>query len=398
MKKILILLLSVTALSTNAQQVISTTVKFNNNVTFNDSTFGNPSKVPVTTFEDTLRYTRGAGAGKILASDANGNAYWTNSSSIDTFSGTPVFPSGIKTDTVFTTGGTTGQMFTLINDTIGVFANAPFWKLTGNAGTIPGTNFIGTTDAQNLIGKTNAVERFNFSATGQANIQTSFAPGDSLYFRITDNIWGAGVKAAQVAHITNDGLNGIIVYDGALFSQSRNTTLFGFYDFDQKNAFIRSEFDSATNRSSIFLQLGNGIIRYSEGNYTDSGKVIRMPLRYIDGQQGTGKVLTSDASGNATWQGSDGDFVIDSVATTGDTTDLAANTYTAIIASGAITDLVLRFPASPSNGDVVVAKFDFAVTTLTSDGQGKTIYGFPSSTALGQHREWRYNATTGAWY
>lgn len=34
------------------------------------------------------------------------------------------------------------------------------WSLTGNAGTTPGTNFVGTTDAQDLVFKTNSFERF----------------------------------------------------------------------------------------------------------------------------------------------------------------------------------------------------------------------------------------------
>lgn len=82
-----------------------------------------------------LQIVPNAGEGKVLTSDANGFAYWTNSSSVDTFSGTPVFPSGIITDTVFTTGGATGQVLILVNDTTGVFANAPFvdtiYRLTG---------------------------------------------------------------------------------------------------------------------------------------------------------------------------------------------------------------------------------------------------------------------------
>ncbi len=41
------------------------------------------------------------------------------------------------------------------------------WTLTGNAGTIPGTNFLGTTDNQHFLIKTNNAERIRFESDGQ---------------------------------------------------------------------------------------------------------------------------------------------------------------------------------------------------------------------------------------
>ncbi len=41
------------------------------------------------------------------------------------------------------------------------------WNLTGNAGTNPATNYIGTTDAQPLVLRTGALERIRVSGTGQ---------------------------------------------------------------------------------------------------------------------------------------------------------------------------------------------------------------------------------------
>ena len=42
------------------------------------------------------------------------------------------------------------------------------WSLTGNAGTTPGTNFIGTTDAKDLRFKTNGTDRLNIlNSNGQ---------------------------------------------------------------------------------------------------------------------------------------------------------------------------------------------------------------------------------------
>ena len=47
------------------------------------------------------------------------------------------------------------------------------WSLTGNAGTNPATNFIGTTDAQDWVVKSNNLERMRVLANGNVGIGTS---------------------------------------------------------------------------------------------------------------------------------------------------------------------------------------------------------------------------------
>lgn len=44
--------------------------------------------------------------------------------------------------------------------------SATSWSYTGNSGTIPGTNFLGTTEAQNLVFKTSNTERFRVMSGG----------------------------------------------------------------------------------------------------------------------------------------------------------------------------------------------------------------------------------------
>jgi hypothetical protein len=41
------------------------------------------------------------------------------------------------------------------------------WNLSGNSGTIPGTNFIGTTDNKDLVFKTNGSEKMRITAAGK---------------------------------------------------------------------------------------------------------------------------------------------------------------------------------------------------------------------------------------
>ncbi len=52
------------------------------------------------------------------------------------------------------------------------------WTLTGNAGTIPGTNFLGTTDNQHFLVYTNNAERIRFESDGQVIIGGT-APNNS---------------------------------------------------------------------------------------------------------------------------------------------------------------------------------------------------------------------------
>jgi hypothetical protein len=55
------------------------------------------------------------------------------------------------------------------------------WLLTGNAGTNPATNFLGTTDAQNLIFRTNNVQRIITTSAGQVAVNLATpVPGDLL--------------------------------------------------------------------------------------------------------------------------------------------------------------------------------------------------------------------------
>ena len=73
-----------------------------------------------------------------------------------------------------TTVNTSGNTFTISST-----GGAAGWNLTGNAATSPDTNFIGTTDAQDFLIKTSAVERARITSLGNFGIGT-LAPNERL--------------------------------------------------------------------------------------------------------------------------------------------------------------------------------------------------------------------------
>lgn len=54
------------------------------------------------------------------------------------------------------------------------------WSLTGNSGTNPGVNFIGTTDSKDLVLKTNNAERIRIANSGSVGIGGAPASNVSL--------------------------------------------------------------------------------------------------------------------------------------------------------------------------------------------------------------------------
>jgi len=59
-------------------------------------------------------------------------------------------------------------------------SSAGDWSLTGNAGTTPGTNYVGTTDAQDLVLKTNNTSRVNITSAGVTTIGDIIDGGNGI--------------------------------------------------------------------------------------------------------------------------------------------------------------------------------------------------------------------------
>jgi len=211
-----------------------------------DNEMGINGKI-ITIFADTTKIKNALilengtqGAGKVLTSDANGLASWTDGNASNV------------------------------------------WSLNGNAGTNPATNFIGTTDAVNFNIKANSAKQIEFSGDS-ANFYTRiyFANGNTAFYELSDSTQNGDIVAIGDAEASSSG-NRIEIKPNA-------TTL-----FDRFNLYT----------DSIIVINQAGINNYPfQFDVIDSVQSIYGHIKIVDGTQGAGKVLTSDSNGLASWQG-----------------------------------------------------------------------------------------------
>lgn len=82
------------------------------------------------------------------------------------------------------------------------------WSLTGNSGTTPGTNFIGTKDAKALVFKTNNTEKARINSNGKVGIGENNPTDATLEVKgnvIVGNTFTGGNAVAQTGGITVEG-------------------------------------------------------------------------------------------------------------------------------------------------------------------------------------------------
>lgn len=194
------------------------------------------------------------------------------------------------------------------------------WGLTGNSGTTAGTNFIGTTDNVPLVFKVNGLESGRIGISGN---NTSFGYTSNFYNNTgTDNAaFGKGAmqgtspaattgsrnaafgSSAMANHLTGND-NTAIGYGALLNVTTGNSNIAiganaGGYLAGLSNRVILNSIDrgSGTNDSTLSILYGFQAATIADQKLRVNGK-----FQINDGTQGTGKVLTSDANGVASWQ------------------------------------------------------------------------------------------------
>lgn len=152
---------------------------------------------------------------------------------------------------------------------------AQTWNTTGNAGTTPGTNFIGTTDAKDFVFKTNSAEKGRVKSNGlwQFGATTNLAKIDS-----GGNLSFAGNAAYKVA-----GNKYAFQYAG-----NPNYGLF----FNAQSLLYEFRTSTAASVFSIGANTGNGI-------FTGNLKVGAYTFPSTDGT--SGQVLKTNGAGVLAW-------------------------------------------------------------------------------------------------
>ncbi|RTY95930.1 tail fiber domain-containing protein [Flavobacterium sp. GT3R68] len=285
---------------------------------------------------------------------------------------------------IYQTDGTAG--FYYYNGSAWTPFGSTGWALTGNAGTTPASNFLGTIDGQDLVIKTNNAEVIRVLSGGNVGIGTT-APSSKLHvvaaaiapstgtqnfesiaianvtttagtnpYQINSN---SGCVAADVWKIATTSSNppcttcttnrATIAYGSGTCNQNATlvagpytatstsaTVSFSYsyddYSSDATDSFVATLYNETTSTvvstlintsaDAISLSYTSAAITVISGNtysirfkYTGNGawgaSVDNVSitfatgngaaLKIVDGSQAAGKVLTSDASGNASW-------------------------------------------------------------------------------------------------
>ncbi len=130
--------------------------------------------------------------------------------------------------------------------------------------------------------------------SSRLHVESSSQGGPVAHF-VTDNANGPGSAVLGEGELDASGLLGV---QGSLNFQSTGLDLTG----DEIGVFGLSNGTTSTDNIGVYGYSNGwaGRFEHTSGNLVDLGG--SSAIRIVDGTEGAGKVLTSDAGGNATWQ------------------------------------------------------------------------------------------------
>ena len=208
------------------------------------------------------------------------------------------------------TGGTLAAGNVLTSDASGIATWAPpiassnSWSLTGNSGTVDGTNFIGTTDGAPLnfmVNNTLSGRIDNYNNNG--NTFFGYGSGASSIGNHGDGNCAFGSAAL---YKNTSGSGNVGVGEFALGSNQTGTQLTAIGFLADVNADGYRNSTAIGNQAKItgnnIIQLGNSDVTQVFAGTGANATLVAGGLQITGGTLAAGNVLTSDVNGNATWQ------------------------------------------------------------------------------------------------
>lgn len=202
----------------------------------------------------------------------------------------PAGPQGIQGPTG-ATGLTGAQGIQGIQGTPG---SQDAWGLNGNAGTNASANFIGTTGAQDVVFRTNNIERMRLSSNGNLGIGTTSIPvpltfnggaGDRISFFYTSptSLYGLGIQNQLLQMYTNGSSSDIAFGYGSSGSFNENFRIKG-----------NGNVGVGTNNPSFKFQISSA----TGGLFFDPNQPNFNRMKSTASETGIGRDLLLNAGGN----------------------------------------------------------------------------------------------------
>ena len=202
----------------------------------------------------------------------------------------PAGPQGIQGPTG-ATGLTGAQGIQGIQGTPG---SQDAWGLNGNAGTNASANFIGTTGAQDVVFRTNNIERMRLSSNGNLGIGTNSTPvpltfnggaGDRISFFYTSptSLYGLGIQNQLLQMYTNGSSSDIAFGYGSSGSFNENFRIKG-----------NGNVGVGTNNPSFKFQISSA----TGGLFFDPNQPNFNRMKSTASETGIGRDLLLNAGGN----------------------------------------------------------------------------------------------------
>ncbi len=252
------------------------------------------------------------------------------------------------------------------------------WSLTGNSGTTPGTNFLGTTDAKDLVFKTNNIERMRL--TGASGSEGSLCLGVSAPYSTNTKLTLVGsISSGSIGYILtemrtlypfNDGHMSLLLNDFRVIDDAH---IIKASDYRTGTGITRNIFD-VTNKGKTII-----------GNTSSTGIMLEIPAGSIN--FGFSTFPTTSLAGGYRL-GISGNANINGSLVIGTTSSFTAGTpfptgYKLYVADGILTEKLKVSPKTTADWADYVFDKKYELRTLTEVekfiNENKHLPGVPSA-------------------